>query len=185
MKHNIRGENVAITESIRDYVEKKVEKIEKYFHLPIEATSHTKIKIFQDEQTVEITVPMKQVVLRAEESHADLYAAVDLAVDKLERQVRKYKTKVNRKQRFEDTVYDEWTFSQHQEDNVAEDDSEFHIVKKKHFDVKPMSTEEAILQMNLLGHSFFVFLHAETNQMCTVYARKDNTYGLIEPNSYQ
>ncbi|ARK25540.1 ribosomal subunit interface protein [Sporosarcina sp. P37] len=184
---NIRGENVEVTPAIREYVEKKVEKLERYFTEGVNATANVNLKVYTDKQTkVEITIPMKNLTLRAEERHNDMYAAVDLIVDKLERQIRKYKTRVNRKSREREGVA---AFFQAVEDNdnaadqQVEDDSEFDVVRTKQFDLKPMDQEEAILQMNMLGHSFFIFTDAESDGTNIVYKRKDGKYGLIETNS--
>lgn len=183
---NIRGENVEVTPAIREYVEKKVEKLERYFSEGVDATAHVNLKVYSDKQTkVEITIPMKNLTLRAEERHNDMYAAVDLIVDKLERQIRKYKTRVNRKSREREGVA---AFFQSVEDNnnaqeqYTEDDNEFDVVRTKQFDLKPMDQEEAILQMNMLGHSFFIFTDAESDGTHIVYKRKDGKYGLIETN---
>ena len=183
---NIRGENVEVTPAIREYVEKKVEKLERYFSEGVDATAHVNLKVYSDKQTkVEITIPMKNLTLRAEERHNDMYAAVDLIVDKLERQIRKYKTRVNRKSREREGVA---AFFQSVEDNnnaqeqFEEDENEFNVVRTKQFDLKPMDQEEAILQMNMLGHSFFIFTDAESDGTHIVYKRKDGKYGLIETN---
>lgn len=183
---NIRGENVEVTPAIREYVEKKVEKLERYFSEGVDATAHVNLKVYSDKQTkVEITIPMKNLTLRAEERHNDMYAAVDLIVDKLERQIRKYKTRVNRKSRDREGV---GAYFKAIEDNgntqspQVEDDNEFDVVRTKQFDLKPMDQEEAILQMNMLGHNFFIFTDAESDGTNIVYKRKDGKYGLIETN---
>lgn len=179
---NIRGENIEVTPAIREHIEKKVEKIERYFSEDINATAHVNLKVYSDKQTkVEITIPMKNLTLRAEERHADMYAAIDLIVDKLERQIRKHKTKVNRKFREREGagVYFAAT-----EAATAEttSDEEYEVVRTKQFDLKPMDEEEAILQMNLLGHDFFIYTDAETDGTNIVYKRKNGKYGLIETN---
>lgn len=183
---NIRGENLEVTPAIREYVEKKVLKLERYFTEGANATAHVNLKVYNDRQTkVEITIPMKNLTLRAEERHDDMYAAIDLIVDKLERQIRKYKTRVNRKFREREGVA---AFLQSVEkerngnDEQVGDDSEFEVVRTKQFDLKPMDQEEAILQMNMLGHSFFIFTDAESDGTHIVYKRKDGRYGLIETN---
>lgn len=182
--YNIRGENVEVTPAIREYVEKKVAKLERYFSEGITATAHVNLKVYQDKQTkVEITIPMKDLTLRAEERHNDMYAAIDLIVDKLERQIRKYKTRVNRKSREKGGVEALFASFESSKDVVEDDvDSEIKIVRTKRFDLKPMDQEEAVLQMNMLGHNFFVFTDAETNGTNIVYKRKDGKYGLIETN---
>ena len=182
LKFNIRGENIEVTPAIREYVEAKVEKVERYFNEDVNAKANVNLKVYNDKQTkVEVTIPMKNVTLRAEERHNDMYAAVDLIVDKLERQIRKHKTKVNRKFREREGagVY----FA-----NVAkngaevEQEEEYQIVRTKQFDLKPMDQEEAILQMNMLGHDFYIYTDAETDSTNIVYKRQDGKYGLIETN---
>ena len=178
---NIRGENIEVTPAIREHIEKKVEKIERYFNEDINATAHVNLKVYNDKQTkVEITIPMKNLTLRAEERHADMYAAIDLIVDKLERQIRKHKTKVKRKFREREGagVY----FATTEATPEPSSEEEYEIVRTKQFDLKPMDEEEAILQMNLLGHDFFIYTDAETDGTNIVYKRKNGKYGLIETN---
>lgn len=181
---NIRGENVEVTSAIREHVEKKIDKLERYFTESTNATAHVNLKVYSDKQTkVEVTIPMKNLTLRAEERHNDMYAAVDLIIDKLERQIRKYKTRVNRKSREREGVAA--FFASVEDNNTAEqneDENEFNVVRTKQFDLKPMDQEEAILQMNMLGHNFFIFTDAESDGTHIVYKRKDGKYGLIETN---
>ena len=182
LKFNIRGENIEVTPAIREYVEAKVEKVERYFNEDVNAKANVNLKVYNDKQTkVEVTIPMKNVTLRAEERHNDMYAAVDLIVDKLERQIRKHKTKVNRKFREREGagVY----FANVTKNGAeVEQEEEFQIVRTKQFDLKPMDQEEAILQMNMLGHDFYIYTDAESNGTSIVYKRKDGKYGLIETN---
>lgn len=182
LNFNIRGENLEVTPAIREHVESKVSKLERYFTDGANATAHVNTKVYNDKQTkVEITIPMKNLTLRAEERHDDMYAAIDLIVDKLERQIRKYKTRVNRKFREREGVAA--FFASVSKDNspkYEENDDEFTVVRTKRFDLKPMDQEEAILQMNMLGHNFFVFTDAESEDTNIVYKRKDGKYGLIE-----
>src|SRR5690625_1379125 len=124
---------------------------------------------------------MTDLLLRAEEGHADLYAAIDLVVDKLERQIRKYKTKVNRKFRQKGSAKHIFAELEKEANNHEEAEDEIEIVRTKRFNLKPMDSEEAILQMDMLGHAFFVFTNAETDDTNVVYKRKDGKYGLIEP----
>ena len=180
LKFNIRGENIEVTPAIREYVEAKVEKVERYFNEDVNATANVNLKVYNDKQTkVEVTIPMKNVTLRAEERNNDMYAAVDLIVDKLERQIRKHKTKVNRKFREREGagVY----FANVTKNGAeVEQEEEFQIVRTKQFDLKPMDQEEAILQMNMLGHDFYIYTDAESDATNIVYKRKDGKYGLIE-----
>lgn len=186
MKYNIRGENVEVTGAIREYVERKISKLERYFTTPPSSDVHVNLSVYNDEQRIEVTIPMTNLLLRAEEQHADLYAAIDLVVDKLERQIRKYKTKVNRK--FRQKGAPKHVFAEMEKEQAIavkeqeNDQDEFEIVRTKRFNLKPMDSEEAILQMDMLGHQFFVYEDAETGNTNIVYKRRDGKYGLIEPN---
>jgi putative sigma-54 modulation protein len=185
MKFNIRGENIEITPALRDYVEKKVGRIDRYFTTDITSDVYVTMKVIKDTHNVEVTIPMPKLLLRAEEKHTDMYAAIDLVVEKLERQIRKYKTKVNRKFRndnsvkfmFQDTLPPD-NGEVHEEESEFEN---FEIVRTKRFNLKPMDAEEAVLQMDLLGHNFFVFSDAEDDKVSVVYKRRDGRYGLIQP----
>ncbi|WP_391208071.1 ribosome hibernation-promoting factor, HPF/YfiA family [Psychrobacillus sp. L4] len=184
LNFNIRGENIEVTPAIRDHVEGKVEKVARYFNEEIQATANVNLKVYNDRQTkVEVTIPMKNLTLRAEERNADMYAAVDLIVDKLERQIRKYKTKVNRKFREREGVAAFFATVDTSDASVGHsDEEEYNIVRTKQFDLKPMDQEEAVLQMNMLGHNFYIYTDADSNGTHIVYKRKDGKYGLIETN---
>lgn len=177
MRFNIHGKKVEVTEAIETYIETKIGKLDKYFENPEELTATVVIRIRNTEQIVEVTIPAKGVILRAEESHKDLYAAIDLVSEKIERQIRKNKTRLRkhnkRKENIAEFILDF---------DIAQDQDEEVVVKRKQIDMKPMSEEEAILQMELLGHAFFVFKDVETGNVCILYRRKDNNYGLIETN---
>lgn len=178
MKYNLRGHNIEITDALRDYVEKKLGRIEKYFDTPPVAEVQVTLSVKKLDHTIEVTMPLNGIILRAEETSTDMYASIDLVGEKLERQIRKYKTKVNRK--FEN----QGVRSMFKELSSLPDEREeedFAIVKTKSFTVKPMVVEEAILQMNLLGHDFFVFLNAEEDGVNVVYKRRNGQYGLIKP----
>ncbi|HEY8529779.1 MAG TPA: ribosome-associated translation inhibitor RaiA [Paenibacillaceae bacterium] len=184
MRYNVRGRQMEVTKAIRDYIEKKLGRLEKYFVTPPDTDVNVTISVIRDQHVVEVTIPLPGVVLRAEERSNDMYASIDLVVDKLERQIRKHKTKINRK--FRQTGLAKGPFK---EDvpaagavNGAEpaDEDEYELVRVKRFELKPMDVQEAILQMNLLGHSFFVFENSDTNQVNVVYRRADGRYGLIE-----
>lgn len=179
MNYNIRGENLEITPALREYVEKKVGKLEKYFDTTPTSDVNVKMTVQNNKHIIEVTIPMPQLLLRAEETHNDMYAAIDLVVEKLERQIRKHKTKVNRKFRQEGSV--KYMFKTDLDDENEESD-EIKIVRTKRFNLKPMDAEEAVLQMDMLGHNFFVFSNAESGETNVVYRRKDGKYGLIEPN---
>lgn len=173
---NIRGENIEVTEALRLYTEKKIGKLERYFsHIPT-VTAHVNLKVYPDKNAkVEVTIPLPSVVLRAEETTSDLYGSIDLVIDKLERQIRKYKTKIQKKYREHNLMFDT---SMSQTTELESDTLEIARIKRIPF--KPMDSEEAILQMNLLGHDFFAYIDIETEDMCVVYRRKDGKYGLIE-----
>ena len=181
-RYNVRGENIEVTGAIRDYVEKKVGKLERYFSDAPDATAHVNLKVYTEQTAkVEVTIPLPYLVLRAEETSPDLYASIDLVVDKLERQIRKFKTKINRKSR-ETALPDVQGAAIFANGEEAEEDngSELDIVRTKRLSLKPMDSEEDVLQMNMLGHNFFIFEDAETNGTSIVYRRKDGKYGLIE-----
>lgn len=181
-RYEIHGDNITVTDAIRNYIEEKLSKLERYFAEVPDANAHVKIKTYQDSKAkVEVTIPLKNLTLRAEERHADLYAAVDLIVEKLERQVRKHKTKVNRKFREKGVEKDVFPAVPGADADEGSDDIE--IIRSKQFDLKPMDSEEAVLQMNMLGHDFFIFNDAETNGTNIVYRRKDGKYGLIETST--
>ncbi|WP_078543862.1 ribosome hibernation-promoting factor, HPF/YfiA family [Litchfieldia alkalitelluris] len=185
MNYNVRGENIEVTPALREYVEKKLSKLERYFDGTPNANVHVNLKVYNDkQQKIEVTIPMTQLVLRAEESNLDMYAAIDLVVDKLERQIRKHKTKVNRKFREQGSTRSFFTNGESktavQEPETESDD--FELVRTKRFNLKPMDSEEAILQMNMLGHNFFVYTNASTNSTNVVYRRNDGKYGIIEPS---
>ncbi|EST90583.1 ribosome-associated translation inhibitor RaiA [Vagococcus lutrae] len=182
LRFNIRGENIEVTEAIRNYVEKRVSKLERFFddERAGDATAHVNLKVYSDKNAkVEVTIPLPYLVLRAEETSHDLYASIDLVVDKLERQIRKFKTRINRKQR-EVSKEEVVNLFLEPKEEPAEKENELEIVRTKRLSLKPMDSEEAVLQMNMLGHNFFIFEDAETNGISIVYARKDGKYGLIE-----
>ncbi len=172
MKYLIRGEKIQVTDSIKDYIQEKLSKMDKYLDNPENVEAKILIKVKGVEQRVEVTIQTKGYFLRAEESHSDLYAAIDLIIDKLERQFRKYKTKLLDKSR-QENIQDSFDI----EEAVEEE-----IVKRKKIYLKPMDEEEAIMQMELLGHTFFVFKNIETDTICVIYKRHDGDYGLIETN---
>ena len=187
IRFEIHGDNLTITDAIRNYIEDKIGKLERYFNNVPNAVAHVKVKTYSNSATkIEVTIPLKDVTLRAEERHDDLYAGIDLITGKLERQVRKYKTRVNRKHR--DRGDQEVFVAEVQEASPGEvsgaeesvSDSEIEIIRSKQFSLKPMDSEEAVLQMNLLGHDFFIFTDRETDGTSIVYRRKDGKYRLIE-----
>lgn len=178
LKYNVRGENIEVTDALREYVEKRLSKLEKYFGVDSDVIAHINLKVYKDESAkVEVTIILPYLVLRAEDTTDDMYKSIDFVSEKLERQIRKYKTKINRRNR-EKGLKDYFL----EETTEEESPSEFEIVRNKHLDLKPMKAEEAVLQMDLLGHDFFVFEDADTNGTSIVYKRNDGRYGLIETN---
>lgn len=170
----VSGKNLEVTDALRDTIKAKLEKFGKYFKEDTEAQATLSVE--KNRQIIEITIPINGSILRAEESTEDMYASVDKALDKLNRQIRKHKTRLERRYKGHDTIRFEYI------PNIAEEDRrESKIVKTKRFPVKPMDAEEAVLQMELLGHNFFVFTNSETDDVNVVYKRKDGDYGLIEP----
>ena len=174
MKLNIRGDKLEITDAIRDYVEDKLGRLDKYFK-DSNINANVLLKVKGNRQIIEVTVPTDKYILRSEEEHNDLYAAIDLVVDKLEGQIRKNKTKL-KKQNI-DNKYKDFNFDYELDDDEETNDV---IVKYKEIEMKPMDSEEAILEMELLGHSFFVFKDVDTGNVNVLYKRKDGNYGLIE-----
>jgi putative sigma-54 modulation protein len=171
MKYTIRGQKLEVTDAIRDYAVSKIDKMEKYFENPDEVSVKVVFSIRGREQKVEITINSINFDLRSEVSHNDMYAAIDLAVDKLEQQMRKFKSKLMSKERVE-IVYDD----------IIDDDVLEEVVKRKKVYLKPMDEEEAIMQMELLGHTFFVFKDIKTEKVNVLYKRLDGAYGVIETN---
>lgn len=174
MTLNIRGNKIEITDAIQSYIEEKLRKVDKYFEEPEQIRANVVVRMSGIAQIIEVTIPLKKVVLRAEERDKDLYVAIDHVSDKLERQIRKNKTKMNHKNNKE-TKVEFNDFEVNEEEAVEET-----IVKRKTVDAKPMSEEEAMLQMNLLGHDFFIFKDSETSHIAVIYKRKDGNFGIIE-----
>ena len=174
MKINIHGDKVKITESIKSYVEEKIAKLDKYFENPDDLTANVKIKVRNDDQIFEVTVPTKDFTLRREETNSDLYAAIDLVIDKLERQIRKNKTRFARKYKNNNDSEIVLDFE------IAKEELDTSIiVKRKDVDSKPMTEEEAILEAGLLNHDFFAFKNSDENCFSVLYLRKDGNYGII------
>jgi len=176
MKYNIRGDKLEVTDAINNYVESKLDRLNKYFKED-DVLANVLLRVRGNSQIIEVTIPTDKFILRSEEEDKDLYAAIDLVTDKLERQIRKNKTRLNRQNL--DNKYKDFNFD-YEFTNEDESDEEEVIVKRKKIEMKPMDEEEAILQMNLLGHEFFVYKDIHTNEVCVLYKRKDGNYGLIE-----
>ena len=170
MNINIRGEKLKVTDAIRNQVNDKLSKLDKYFEKNNNIVCNVLVKVKDRVQIIEVTILTDKFTLRAEEKHEDLYAAIDLIVDKLERQIRKNKTKLNKYKTFEPVM-------DYFEDNQEEDDSK--IVKRKNLEIKPMDEEEAMLQMDLIDHDFFVFDNLDEECISVLYKRKDGKYGII------
>ncbi len=175
MKINLRGDKIKITEAMKDYANEKLVRINKYLDDHETVNANIIVKVENYKQKVEVTIPLKNFILRAEEKQDDFYAAIDVVVDKLERQIRKNKTKLQSKKikNAKEIVFDYY-------DNATDDSEEKNIVKRKKIDVKPMNEEEAILQMELLGHEFYLYKDDETLKPTLVYKRNDGNYGIIE-----
>lgn len=175
MKLTVRGKNIEVTDALKDHVEKRIGKIDKYFD--VDAEAQVTLTVERGLHKVEVTAGINGLILRAEEGTGDMYASIDMVVDKLERQIAKYKTRINRKARQGGGIKE-----LNQLPAVEEEDA-LEVFKTKRFPVKPMPVEEAILQMNLLGHDFYVFANADNDDVNVIYRRKDGKYGLIEPTA--
>ena len=177
MKYNIRGDKLEVTDAINNYVESKLDRLNKYFKED-DILANVLLRVRGNSQIIEVTIPTDKFILRSEEEDKDLYAAIDLVTDKLERQIRKNKTRLNKQNL--DNKTREFNFDY----EITKDEEEENdiIVKRKNIEMKPMDEEEAVLQMNLLGHEFFVYKDMHTNKVCVLYKRKDGNYGLIETN---
>ena len=173
MKFIIVGRNIEVTPGLRAAVEEKIGKLDKYFNPDTEV--HVTLSVEKDRQKIEVTIPVKGSIIRSEQVSNDMYVSIDLVEEIIERQLKKYKNKIVDKQQAVAS------FSKAYVENDYTDDVEIQIVRTKKFDIKPMYPEDACIQMELLGHSFFVFCNAETDQVNVVYKRKGDTYGLIEP----
>ncbi len=174
MKFIVSGKNIEVTEALREKVVKKIGGLEKFFHPNTEV--HATLSVQKTRQIIEVTISSNGVVLRAEEANEDMYASIDRVVDVIERQLRKNKTRLEK--RLHEAAYKAESAMRYAD---LDEEHEFRIVRSKKFAIKPMAVEEAILQMNLIGHTFFMFSNADTNQVNVVYKRKNGDYGLIEP----
>lgn len=174
MKFKVTGKNIVVTEALKEMATKKVGKLDKYFRRDTEA--QITMSVQKNRQIVEVTIPFEGGLLRAEEDNHDMYASIDKVVDSLERQIRRNKTRLEKKFHEGSLRFENFKF-----DDGEEEERKYEIVRTKKFAIKPMTVEEAVLQMNLLGHEFFMFSNAETQEANVVYKRKDGNYGLIEP----
>lgn len=179
MAITVRGKNIDITPALKDYVSKRVGKITKYFDSANMGEITAILTVSKGRHIVEVTVPINGILLRGEEATTDMYASIDLVIEKLEKQIEKYKTKLSRKFKsggFKTDLMPAATLA-----SEATGEEDFSVVKTKRFAVKPMAVDEAVMQMNLINHDFYVFTNAETEEVNVVYRRKDGQYGLIEP----
>ena len=174
MRIKITGRNIELTEGLKAAVEDKLNKLEKYFTPDTEV--NVTLSVEKERQKVEVTIPMKGNYIRSEQVSNDMYVSIDLVEEVIERQLRKYRTKLASKKM---NVAE--NFSEAFIDSDADEDEEIKIVRTKRFGMKPMYPEDACVEMELLGHDFYVFINAETEDVNVVYKRKGNTYGLIEP----
>ncbi|NLP33995.1 MAG: ribosome-associated translation inhibitor RaiA [Clostridiales bacterium] len=173
MRYIISGKNIDVTEGLKTAVYEKIGKLERYFTPDTEV--HVTLSTEKHRHKIEVTIPVKGSIIRAEQVSSDLYVSIDLVEEIIERQLRKYKSKlVNNKQAA-------FNFNKSYMEDEYEEDNPIKIVRTKKFAIKPMDPEEACVQMELLGHSFFVFRNSETDEVNVVYKRKGNTYGIIEP----
>ena len=172
MRFTITGRNIEVTEGLRSAVESKLGKLEKYFDKDVDI--NVTLSVEKDRQKIEVTIPVKGSINRSEQTSSDMYVSIDLVEEVIERQLKKYKNKIVDKQQNAAAFAQEFVEKDY-------DDDEVKIIRTKRFGIKPMDPEEACVQMELLGHNFFVFRNSETDEVNVVYKRKGNTYGLIEP----
>jgi len=175
MRITITGRNIELTPGIKEAVEEKLSKLEKYFKPDTDV--NVTLSVEKERQKIEVTIPTKGHTIRAEEVSNDMYVSIDLVEETLERQLIKYRTKIISKKMNAAASFK----AEYLEEKYEEDDEEIKIVRSKRYDLKPMYPEDACIQMELLGHDFFVFVNAETDEVNVVYKRKGNTYGIIEP----
>ena len=173
MKFIISGKNITVSQGLRTAVEDKLGKLERYFTPDTEVI--VTLSVEKERQKIEVTIPVKGNIIRSEQVSNDMYVSIDLVEEVIERQLRKYKNKIVDKQQAAANFQKEYI------DKDYEEEDEVKIIRTKKFGIKPLYPEDACVQMELLGHNFFVFYNAETDQVNVVYKRKGNTYGLIEP----
>ena len=177
IKYSIRGENLEVTEAIRDYVVSKLEKIGEYFQPEQELDARVNLKVYREKTAkVEVTIPLGSITLRAEDVSQDMYGSIDLVTDRIEHQIRKNKTKIERKNKNKVATSQLFTDALVEDPNVVQS----RVVRSKQIDLKPMDLEEAILQMDLLGHDFFIYVDVEDQTTNVIYRREDGEIGLLE-----
>lgn len=175
MNFIISGKNIDVTPGLRDTIEQKLGKLERYFTPETEII--VTLSVEKERQKIEVTIPVKGNIIRSEQVSSDMYVSIDLVEEVIERQLRKYKNKLVARHQGGGNFKQE--FFESSSDEVHDD--EIKIIRTKRFGIKPMFPEDACIQMELLGHDFYVFSNAETDEVNVVYKRKNNTYGLIEP----
>ncbi len=173
MKFIIVGKNLEVTPGLKSAVEEKIGKLAKYFNEYTQV--NVTLSVEKDSQKIEVTIPVKGRIIRSEQTSSDMYVSIDLVEEIIERQLKKYKSKIVDKHERNSAFRPEFL------EKEFDDEEEVKIIRSKKFDIKPMYPEDACIQMELLGHDFFVFMNAESEEVNVVYKRKDNTYGLIEP----
>ena len=173
MQYIISGRNIDVTEGLKSAIQEKIGKLERYFTPDTEV--HVTLSVEKERQKIEITIPMKGNIVRAEQVSNDMYVSIDLVEEIIERQLRKYKNKLVEQKQAASSLSKGFV------EEEIDDDDEIQIIRSKRFAMKPMDPEEACIQMDLLGHNFYVFRNSETNEVNVVYKRKGNTFGLIEP----
>lgn len=173
MRYIITGRNIDVTEGLKSAIYDKIGKLEKYFTQDTEI--HVTLSVEKDRQKIEVTIPVKGNIIRSEQVSSDMYVSIDLVEEIIERRLKKYKNKIIDKKQSRDNFTSEFM------ENDYEEDDTIKIIRTKKFGVKPMDAEEACIQMELLGHNFYVFSNSKTDEVNVVYKRKGNTYGLIEP----
>lgn len=174
MRFIITGRNIDVTEGLKSAVEEKLGKLDRFFAPETEV--NVTLSVEKERQKIEVTIPVKGNIIRSEQVSSDMYVSIDLVEEVIERQLKKYKNKIIQSKQAAASA-----FTQDYLDNDYEEEPEVKIVRSKRFGIKPMDPEEACVQMELLGHNFYVFSNAETGEVNVVYKRKGNTYGLIEP----
>ena len=172
MRFIISGKNIEVTEGLKTAVQDKIGKLEKYFTPDTEV--HVTLNVEKDRQKIEVTIPVKGNIIRSEQVSTDMYVSIDLVEEIIERQLKRYKNKLVDKEQGAGFFKQEFIENEYDEEEVK-------IIRTKRFGIKPMYPEDACVQMELLGHNFFVFRNAETDEVNVVYKRKGGTYGLIEP----
>lgn len=178
MRFIITGRNIVVTDALREAVEEKLGKLDKFFASETEV--HVTLGVQKERQKIEVTIPVKGHIIRSEQESDNMYVSIDLVEEVIERQLKKYKNKIiDKKQNSVD--FSEEFIDEYDDETTDTETEEVEIIRTKHFGIKPMYPEDACVQMELLGHNFYVFLNAETEEVNVVYKRKGNTYGLIEP----